>query len=119
MRVCHGDWIERPSLESEPLGDKKNVNLAGVTVVGVGVAVGVAVGGVVGAAVGAGVSVTPATWYRFNEMDITSTSDTEKNKSNRKIVQKGKGKLGCVGQEALTATTTSSEGFTLSRTGVE
>ena len=107
--------MERPSFESEPLGDKKNVNLAGVTVVGVGVAVG----GVVGAAVGAGVSVTPATWYRFNEMDITSTSDTEKNKSNRKIVQKGKGKLGCVGQEGLTATTTSSGGFTLSRTGVE
>ena len=42
--------MERPSFESEPLGDKKNVNLAGVTVVGVGVAVG----GVVGAAVGAG-----------------------------------------------------------------
>ena len=48
--------MERPSFESEPLGDKKNVNLAGVTVVGVGVAVG----GVVGAAVGAGVSVVPA-----------------------------------------------------------
>ena len=49
MRVCHGDWIERPSFESEPLGDKKNVNLAGVTVVGAGDGVGVAVGGVVGA----------------------------------------------------------------------
>ena len=47
------------------------------------------------------------------------TINTEKNKSNRKIVQKGKGKLGCIGQEGLTATTTSSGGFTLSRTGVE
>ena len=53
--------MERPSLESEPLGDKKNVNLAGVTVVGAGDGVGVAVGGVVGAAVWAGVSVVPAT----------------------------------------------------------
>ena len=44
--------MERPSFESEPLGDKKNVNLAGVTVVG-------AVDGV-GVAVGAGVSVGPA-----------------------------------------------------------
>ena len=107
--------MERPSLESEPLGDKKNVNLAGVTVVGAGVAVD----GVVGAAVGAGVSVVPATRYRFYEMDITYTINTEKNKSNRKIVQKGKGKLGCIGHEGLTATTTSSGGFTLSRTGVE
>ena len=71
MRVCHGDWIERPSLESEPLGDKKNVNLAGVTVVGAGVAVGVVVGGVVGAAVGAGVSEVPARRCRFNQIDIT------------------------------------------------
>ena len=43
-------------MESEPLGDKKNVNLAGVTVVGAGDGVG----GVVGAAVGTGVSVAPA-----------------------------------------------------------
>ena len=111
--------MERPSLESEPLGDKKNVNLAGVTVVGAGDGVGVAVGRVVGADVGAGVSVVPARRYRFYEMDITSTINTEKNKFNRKIVQKGKGKLGCIGQEGLTATTTSSGGFTLSRTGVE
>ena len=55
-------------MESEPLGDKKNVNLAGVTVVGAGDGVGVAVGGVVGADVGAGVSVAPATRYRFIEI---------------------------------------------------
>ena len=58
-------------MESEPLGDKKNVNLAGVTVVGAGDGVGVAVDAVVGADVGAGVSVAPATRCRFNEMDIT------------------------------------------------
>ena len=78
--------MERPSLESEPLGDKKNVNLAAVTVVGAGDGVG----GVVGADVGIGVSVVPATRYRFYEMDITYTINTEKNKFNRKIVQKGK-----------------------------
>ena len=61
--------MERPSFESEPLGDKKNVNLAAVTVVGAGD--GVAVGGVVGTAVGAGVSEVPARRCRFNQIDIT------------------------------------------------